>query len=514
MRRFGFLFALSLLGAQTVPSNPRDQFLDVAKHLRAFPPDADYEPDRGGRGLAPGAMGYWALLRTNHSVPSLLELLKDPDPKIRTLAAAALAAKGDPRLLRHLGPLLEDQSPTFDFVNGLPDVNFMRPSYGHQTVALAILTLVEKRDKADFDRYWANHANLEYCADWFEWQRRHGQFALARQQILGIPSPDRELITLWIGAGRSSGYAGFSEAELLTAARDLGRDSVLAILRGQPPGNDPDITPRADLTSRAYLYGEMARFLLAHAKELLRPSDVDVLLRLEEENRNRKNSQEPAYGQWWWPVAAASLRPENAALILDAAEKHYPDATEIPLARWRIDGPEALPEILRWFYRSADAQKGLTVAIVTAESKDQYKPLVERILSTPDRLRINGEAMGQMAQLANEWKVNWDDRFVDWIFAQTPDPNPFMMGPPRRSVVETSGVARKLVWDPRFPKADSQLLYDVEQCLVGSLRLTRPQATRLDELIRGIDQKNPQDTPESILQEIRGLLRQGTGDSR
>ena len=80
-------------------------------------------------------------------------------------------------------------------------------------------------------------------------------------------------------------------------------------------------------------------------------------------------------------------------------------------------------------------------------------------------------------------------------------------------MLESSGVARKLFWDPRFLKADSQLLYGVEQCLVGDLKLSKADAVRLDMLIRGIDQTNPQSTPESTLQEIRGLLRKATGSS-
>jgi hypothetical protein len=46
-----------------------------------------------------------------------------------------------------------------------------------------------------------------------------------------------------------------------------------------------------------------------------------------------------------------------------------------------------------------------------------------------------------------------------------------MMGPPRRLVLETSGVARRLVWDPRFLKTDRQLLYGIEQYLVGDLKI-------------------------------------------
>jgi HEAT repeat protein len=72
--------------------------------------------------ITTGTAQYERLMQANYPVPFLLSLLKDPDPKIRTLAASALVAKGDPRLQRHLGPLLVDQNPTFDVITTLPTV--------------------------------------------------------------------------------------------------------------------------------------------------------------------------------------------------------------------------------------------------------------------------------------------------------------------------------------------------------------------------------------------------------
>jgi hypothetical protein len=529
-RASSFFVALLLLAAcQTVPGNVRNKFLDVAQRLRAFPPDRGFFSLGGGqesplfRGapgstlgrplITPGTTEYEALMQNDHPVPILLSLLRDRDPKIRTLAAAALVAKGDPRLQKHLGQLLEDQSQTFDQISIPPTANYVPPSYTPQTVATAVSRLIEKRDKADFDRYWASHANRDYCGDWFLWQFRHRQFApLARQHIQGLPSPDRELIALWIGTGRPFQYDGFSEAELVTAAKSLGSERVLAVLRGQPPGTDPDIKPTVNFASVPNQhYYEMVRFLFSHAKQLLSPSDADILLSLETEERRRTNSNEWMY-QDLWPIAAAGLRPEASRQILDKAEKRYPKAAGIPLARWAIYGPESLPEILRWFYRSPQAGGQLAVAIYLADPNDQYKSLVAAILTNPDRLKINGDAMFTFAELAENWKANFDQQFVDWIYAQPPDPNPALMTPPRGSVVRTSGVCRKLVSDPRFQKADGQLLYDIEQCLVGgSSKLSRSQADRLNNLITDFDPGHPQSTSESKLQEIRNLLRKDQG---
>ena len=184
---------------KTVPANIRGQFLEVAQRLRSFPPEVlggdfghDYVnlpfSESGRLSATPGAIEYKGLLQSNHPVPILLSLIKDPDPKIRTLTAAALAEKGEPRLQQYLGPLLEDQSRTFDVMwRPLVD-NYVPIRSSPQTVATAVLRLVEYPNKAEFDRYWAIHGNREYCADWFLWQLRHKQFApLALQDVPKCP---------------------------------------------------------------------------------------------------------------------------------------------------------------------------------------------------------------------------------------------------------------------------------------------------------------------------------------
>jgi hypothetical protein len=129
-------------------------------------------------------------------------------------------------------------------------------------------------------------------------------------------------------------------------------------------------------------------------------------------------------------------------------------------------------------------------------------------LTSGRRLSIDGEAMYRFAALARDWEADLDPQFVDWIYAQPPE----SWSRPRELVLEVSGVARKLVQDQRFLKADAQLLHDIEQRLVGNPNLSRSESVRLDRLILKIDLKKPESASEADNTEIRMLLRKAVSD--
>ena len=505
----------------TVPADIKRQFVDVAQRLSSFPPPYELSepsvapPYRNWPKNEPGVAEYQTLIQNNYPIPILLSLLKDHDPKIRTLAAAALAAKGQPRLQQYLGPLLDDQSQTFDEMQ-LPfsASPFAKTQFLPQTVAAAVLRLVEYPNKAAFEQYWTTHANREYCADWFLWQFRHKQFApLALQDIQSVPSPDREMIILWIGMGGwPLHYDGFPQVEVMAAAKHLGRNRVLAVLRGQPPGSDPDIKPINKGWQPGDQYYVMSRFLLSHAKDLLIPSDADLLLTLEAEERKRNGWHELRYEQSWL-IAAARLQPERADQILDEAERNYLGRADIPLARWAIEGLSSLPKVLRWFYGPNDSEERLATEIVVTQPNEQFNPLVQAILASPQRLSICNEAMYRFAEFAQKNKANSDRQFVDWIYAQPPDPYRGSDYHSRTGVIKMSGVARELVRDPRFSRADIKMLYIVKECLAGSAsKLSSEQSAKLDSLMGDTDWNLPLNAPESKLQEMRDLLRKFVGE--
>ena len=512
----------------------REDFAEVAQKLRAFPPDGKFLANPGdmhmlgrrmemmhdiafGRPATPGTAEYHALINTDYPLPFLLSLLKDRDAKIRTLAAAAIVAKGNPRLQQYLAPLVRDPSPTFDVMTTFPTGQYTEPQYMPQTVSVAVLRLVEMPSPDKFDQYWSTRANRDYCASWFLWQFLHPPFAsMAKERIQRLPSPERELTILWIGKGESNRlserFTGYSDQELLDAAKRLWRENVLEVLRGDPRTSDPDIrdvdqdNARPPAMDSSYGHAlEFGNFLLTHAKDPLTDSDAKTLLELG----TGRNSRIPASPELWF-VAAANLRPQDADSILGVAELLWPLAGDIQLTRWDIHGRTALPKILERFYHSPETQEALACSI----PDESYRSLVEAILASDGHLQISGKAMYYLGYLTTRtWKSNFDNQIIDWVFAQAPDPDIGIMGPPRDLVVRSSGVARKLVPDPRFNNADGQLLYVVEQCLVGDLKLNHAQSVRLDQLIKQLYSQHPKSSPESTLQEAQDLLRLGVSNN-
>jgi len=93
-----------------------------------------------------------------------------------------------------------------------------------------------------------------------------------------------------------------------------------------------------------------------------------------------------------------------------------------------------------------------------------------------------------------------------------PDPIPRSDYRSRQGVIEKSGVARRLVRDPRFTRADARLLCEIKESLAhGTSKLSRPQSLRLERLVQDIYLKPVQDIPKSKLEEIRVLLRREVG---
>jgi hypothetical protein len=468
---------------------------------------------------------------------NLVALLKSPNPKIRSLAIFALGRKYDPHLLPEIAPLQSDHSPSYrcplpvdNYPSNKPESWPSTPETVGDVAREVIQPYLDISGYTNFSDYWAHYGKRNYSVAWFvlELGRAWDVFDLARPELEAIrdriaqlPAPDRQWTILCLGTISSPNKVTYpySEDDLLHAASELSHDALTGLLEGRIQSADPALAARTTPAHYEPYWGwlqAMQNFVLLHARDLLQSSDADLLLHLASPESEAKNSRESGYRQWWL-IAAASLRPKSSRAILDEAEKRWPESPDVPLARWRVQGPVALPRILCWFYQSPrwknqgyGPQESLALAIERARPNHSYEPLVRSILTSKGRLNISGPAMYRFASLTRDWHANFDSLFIDWVYAQPPDVHPELMGPPRGLVVKVSGLSRKLVQDPRFLKADAQLLYDIEQNLVGNLN--HSEADRLGHLILKIDLKNPESTSESDRTEIRKLLRQAVRD--
>ncbi len=530
---------MTLVCSALLPTSSCSAETPEAKELSALEPKVVYLCEYAHSDATQEMRSFWrALSDPSLNTLNLVALLKSPDPKIRSLAIFALGHKYDPRLLAEIAPLQSDHAPSYRcpipvdwHPPGKPETWPSQPMTVGDLAGEVVHRYLEVSGDKSFSEYWAKYKDRSYSAAWFILELRrawdpfdpaHSGIDEIRSEIAHMPSPDRQWTVLCLGTLSNPNRVTYpySEDDLLLASAELGHDRLIQLTEGQIQSTDPAFAAPKDPSSyRPYWerLQAMQIFVLSHAKVLLRSSDADGLLQFRHPSGTEENFRELSYGEWW-PIAAASVRPERSTEILDKAEKRWSESANIPLSRWRIQGPASLPSILRWFYQPRwktygyGPQEALALAMEHARPNRSYQPLVKSILASDRRLSIDGAAMYRFASLAHDWKADFDSLFADWIYAQPPDPHPESWDRPRRLVVEVSGVAKTLVQDQRFLGADAQLLYSIEQNLVGNLNLSRSESARLGQLISNIDLKNPQKTTESDRAEIRMLLRRAVID--
>jgi hypothetical protein len=326
----------------------------------------------GGEALAPSSVPasevLSALLGRDDPLDEVLVLLGHDDPRVRMLALVELFDREDPRLLPHLVGRVDDEGAAIPqaarFSSAMiPDGDGLRRVPEHapppepRTVGQVARQLVgfymERagfyyglegyRDHPGWETYWAERSKREVCASWLlvRHERAHGgvspladaagpRLRGVRALVDALPTGDRELVLLWLPA-KDGAFS--TPVERMDAARTLGRARLRAILRREPPTDDPDLVPRTDANAGRYPLEGVVRFVLEHAGELLAPEDLPLLLELEAAEEARA-----AAGDAWpmrtslWRVAAAELDRENARAHLEQAWAAYQEG----------DGPEAV----------------------------------------------------------------------------------------------------------------------------------------------------------------------------
>jgi hypothetical protein len=325
------------------------------------------------------------LTSTSYEVDALVKLLKHDDPKVRTLALAALFTRDDPRLLPHMAPLVDDKAATFSRPQLVASAVFAKkemPPLEKQTVGDAANQFVTfylgpanysygvkgTDGHGGFDAYWAARKDREFCASWFAVQlARAGQgryptpkdrfdkIRAVRQRIDKLPRADRAWTLLWLN-GETGSDALVSEAELVAVCKELGPERLVLMLQRKIPSADPDLQPRK---SNNWPYRRMTQFVLQRAATLLRPMDADALLACElwERDYIKHEIHDPTLTAWW-AIAAAELtkEKEKAQALLLQAFPHFKEdyqgneRAQLAIALWRLVGPDAAKFLVKWFY--------------------------------------------------------------------------------------------------------------------------------------------------------------------
>jgi hypothetical protein len=355
----------------------------------------------------------------------LLKLLSHADPKVRTLAAVALFDREDPTVLPDLVKLTDDEASTFD---GHPRLSaeWLRgtgigPPPQKQTVgkiATAMVNLylsaagyyygVKYEGEPGFAEYWAAHKDRTYCVSWFAVQLARAsqctsptpeecidRIRAVRKRIDALPADERAWVLLRL-SGKAGGDALVTESELIEMCKALGPDKLMLMLQGRIPSDDPDLQSSPGIEGT----NGMARFVLNHAEQLLRPVDAEAVLACERSDTEL------------WAVAAAWLHPEKASQILHAAftrfQHKYQDHERMRLsvALLQIVGETESKFVVDWIYgeQPVPHASNYRVSFIKVMQNDTNgKDIIARIIQDPRFDTIDLATLQTLVHTVNNW---------------------------------------------------------------------------------------------------------------
>jgi hypothetical protein len=373
------------------------------------------------------------LLARPDSFDGLVPLFKDTDPKVRTLAVAALNHKNDPKLLPLLVPLCDDTAVTLPhpgLVAMIPGMDKDITPLEPQTVAdfpKAILRQYLKAagynsDLSKFEEYWRVRKDRTFSASWFKIQfdratqhaspvpaARAPQLQALRDRIDQLPEKDRAWNVLYLAV---PDHILFDDTACLAAAKTLGPEALLETLRGRCPSTDPDLHPRIggdDPMDQVNLW------TLKHAKELLQPQYADVLLKLEVGPHDLAHPFKAMHTPWY-AIAAANLAPEQSkAILLDAFKRFgrqgYADAwnrADLAIALWKQRGADESPFLINWFYGETLKDEGVPhsrckfLEALNPKSPDTRK-IIAGLIAEPRFSTLDWSSLKAMIRIINTW---------------------------------------------------------------------------------------------------------------
>lgn len=381
------------------------------------------------------------LLARNDSVDSLLPLLRHENPKVRTLAVAALYAKEDPKLLPHLLPLCGDIALTLPhpgLVANIAELGQSTSPLEEQTVSMLPRQILRRYlepagylgGPRDFDAYWSPRKTRQFCATWFKIpldratqgarpipDDRAEHVKALRARIDALSPIDRTWTALYLSI---PDFVPYDEPACLALAKSAGPDALLAMLRGKYPGDDPDLHYRKGRSDDPLL--QVKLWTLRHAKDLLRPSDSAALLDIQETAFNQATQENALPGHFlppptaWFAIAAADLDPARSQAILTQAFSRFPrqgftDAwarSDLATALWRHQGLTQLDFLRNWFYGETLKDEGVPHSRARfLQSLDPNDPntkrLIRSLLFDPRMDSLDWSSLKLIIPMVNRW---------------------------------------------------------------------------------------------------------------
>ena len=292
---------------------------------------------------------------------ALRSLLKHPNPKVRTLALGALFEREDPKDLPAIASLIGDTAATFPLLHmaatsqagKLPLADFESAQtvgavagemiFFYLTAAKIevpgarsdpfALTLVESGGLAKaFQIYWTARSSRDRCASWFlvkfERASRNSDPVLPEHKddvdrllatIRTLPPVERAWTELYLWSGAfsgtvfGSGYTTqplFEENDRVAIVKAAGSDALLRFLQRRPVTDDPDLQFDDNAIRSVFAKDQflaMAKFILKHSRELLRPEDADPIAALA----NAQPQKAQGDTAIWLSTAAALKAPPH-----------------------------------------------------------------------------------------------------------------------------------------------------------------------------------------------------------
>jgi hypothetical protein len=421
------------------PPDARAELEDFADKLKVFPPEgvAANQPDTrdlSGDQAEPYRKFLARIAGRKYEVQTLVDLLQHKNPRVRTLALAALFAREDPKLLPHIASLVNDKAETFPTPEPIAVAAFapkVEPPLRKQKVGeiarILLQVYLDPTGFRSFDDYWARHKDRASCASWFAVQlyraaggrtptpkERLEAVREVRQRIDQLPKADRAWTLLWLTDQPGTDVLA-TEEELVAACKQLGPDNLVKMLQRQIPSDDPDVQPRK---INNYPYARMVRFVLKHATALLRPEDAEALLACErwERDYTKHDIADPTILPDW-AIAAAQLQPEKAGPILKEAwdrtqGTHSFDADHraaLALAWWQraAEGDPSL--VVKWFYEESP-QRGQSPSCRTwllqqirQHPQAQDRKLITALIWDKGFDTLDWQALTEMVRVVNGW---------------------------------------------------------------------------------------------------------------